>query len=319
MKKIAVVGVQESIGREILSYLAEEGYKPEQVVALEPKSALGNMVSFGEDDELDVESLDKFDFSGVAAAVFCVAAEVAKKYVPHALAKGVKVVDCSSAFFGDPDVPMIISGINGEKLSAAKRGLVMVPSAGVTQMLLPLKNIHEQYQITRIVVSDYTSTSVYGKEGMDELFNQTRKIFMNDTLVDDQQVFHKQVAFNVIPQVGDFQGDETVVEWAFNAETKQILGPDVRVHAECAEDIDVEDARELMKKLPGIVVFDKHVDGGYVTVNDVQGENDIYISRLRQDTSVENGISFWCVADNLRAGVAKNALAVAKLLTETSN
>ena len=336
MKKIAVVGVQESIGREILSYLAEEGYKPEQVVALEPKSALGNMVSFGEDDELDVESLDKFDFSGVAAAVFCVAAEVAKKYVPHALAKGVKVVDWSSAFFGDPDVPMIISGINGEKLSAAKRGLVMVPSAGVTQMLLPLKNIHEQYQITRIVVSDYTSTSVYGKEGMDELFNQTRKIFMNDTLVDDQQVFHKQVAFNVIPQVGDFQGDETVVEWAFNAETKQILGPDVRVHAncaiipafigcgqyvnvECAKDIDVEDARELMKKVPGIVVFDKHVDGGYVTVNDVQGENDIYISRLRQDTSVENGISFWCVADNLRAGVAKNALAVAKLLTETSD
>ncbi len=332
MKKVAVIGVSENIGREVLAYLAEEGFDRRSVFALEAKSAAGNMVSYGEDDELDVLGLDRFDFSTVDTAVFAASAEVCKKYIPQALEKDVKVVDCSGAFFGEPDVPMIIAGMNDDKLAQAKRGLAAVPSAGVTQMLLPLKLINEQHVISRIVVSDYTSTSVYGKEGMDELFNQTRKIFMNDTLVDDQQVFHKQIAFNVIPQVGEFIGDETQNEWAFNAETKQILGSQVKVHANCAvvpafigcgqyvnvefsDEIDVEEARSLMKKVQGVVVFDKHVDGGYVTINDVQGENNIYISRLRQDTSVENGISFWCVADNLRAGVAKNALSVAKLLS----
>ncbi len=331
MKKYAVVGVTESVGREVLSYLSEQGVKPENVVALESRSALGNMVSYGEEDELDVVGLDGYDFKGVTVAVFASSAEISKKYIPHALAKGVKVVDCSSAFFGQPDVPMIIAGFNDDKIAAAKRGLAAVPSADVTQMLIPLQNIHRNYQIKRIVVSDYTSASVYGKEAMDELFNQTRKIFMNDTLADDQNIFHKQIAFNVIPQVGEFIGDETGCEWAFNAETKAVLGGDVKVHANCAivaafigcgqyinveceKDIDVEDARKLIEKVPGVIVFDKHTDGGYVTVTDVQGEDGIYVSRLRQDTSVENGISLWCVADNLRVGVAKNALAVAELL-----
>ncbi len=224
MKKIAVIGVSENIGREVLAYLAEEGFDHRSVFALEAKSAAGNMVSYGEDEELDILGLDRFDFSTIDTAIFTASAEVCKKYIPQVLEKGVKVVDCSGAFFGEPDVPMIIAGMNDEKLVQAKRGLASVPSAGVTQMLLPLKLINEQHVISRIVVSDYTSTSVYGKEGMDELFNQTRKIFMNDTLVDDQQVFHKQIAFNVIPQVGEFIGDETQNEWAFNAETKQILG-----------------------------------------------------------------------------------------------
>lgn len=331
MKKIAVAGVLESTGREILSLLAEEGYKASEVVALEPRSALGTMVSFGEEDDIDVLGLDSFDFSSVEAAIFATTAEVAKKYIPLALTKGVKVVDCSNAFFGEPDVPLVINGINEADVAKAKRGLVAVPSADVTQLLIPLRNIHEKYRITRLVVSNYASTSTYGKEAMDELFNQTRRIFMNDTLVDDQQIFHKQIAFNVIPQVGDFIGEETSCEWAFNAETKQILGGSVKVHANCAfvaafvgcgqyvnletaEDIDVEEARALIKNVPGVIVFDKHVDGGYVTLNDVQGENNIFISRLRQDTSVENGISYWCAADNLRAGVANNALAVMHLL-----
>lgn len=332
MKKYAVIGVTETIGRELLSYLSEQGVKPENVVALEPRSALGTMVSYGEEEELDVLSLDGYGFDGVDVAIFAVSAEVSKKYIPHALAKGVKVVDCSDAFFGQPDVPVIIAGFNDDKIAEAKRGLVVIPSADVTQMLIPLQNIHRQYQITRIVVSDYTSASVYGKEAMDELFNQTRKIFMNDTLADDQKIFHKQIAFNVIPQVGEFIGDETACEWAFNAQSKAVLGGEVKVHAncavvaafigcgqyvnlECAKDIDVDDARKLIESVPGVVVFDKHLDGGYVSLTDVQGEDGIYISRLRQDTSVENGISLWCVADNLRAGVAKNALAVAELLT----
>ncbi len=331
MKKIAIVGVLGSVGHEILDNLAEEGFPVKSVFALEAKSAAGNMVSYGEDDELDILGLDNFDFSSVDTAIFASHAEVSKRYIPTALEKGVKVVDCSNAFFGNPDVPLVINGINEDKITQAVKGLVSIPSADVTQMLIPLKYVKD-YAISRIVVSNYTSASVYGKEGMDELFNQTRKIFMNDTLVDDQQVFHKQIAFNVIPQVGDFIGDETSCEWAFNAETKQILGAQVKVHANCAvvpafigtgqyvniefdTEVDVDDIKTLMKKVPQVVVFDKPVDGGYVTINDVQGENNIYISRLRQDTSVENGISFWCVADNLRAGVARNALAVAKQLT----
>ena len=331
--KIAVVGVQESRGREILGLLVEKGIKAENVFALEMKAPLGTMISYGEDDDLDVYNLEEFDFAQVNAAIFATSAEISKKYVAKALAKNCKVVDCSTAFFADEDVPMVVAGVNDADIINAKRGLVSVPNASVTQMVLPLAKLSEQFAIKRIVVSTYMSTSVYGKEAMDELFAQVRKIYMNDTLVDDQSVFKKQIAFNVIPQVGEFIGDETSAEWSFNSEVKQVLNPDVKVHAncavipafigcgqfvniECAKDIDVEDARNLMKKVPGVVVFDKHVDGGYVTINDVQGENDIYISRMRQDTSVENGISFWCVADNFRAGMARNVLSLAQKLVK---
>ena len=202
MTKYAVIGVSESTGREILSALSEAGISSKNVYALEPRSALGNMVSYGEEDELDILGLDGFDFSKVDVAIFTTVKEVSKKYIPTAV-KFCKVIDCSNAYFGDPDVPMIVDGLNDQNLSKAKKGIISVPSADVTQLLLPLKNINEEYGIKRIVVSVYTAASVYGKDGMDELFNQTRKIFMNDTLVDDQKVFKKQIAFNVIPQVGD--------------------------------------------------------------------------------------------------------------------
>ena len=333
MQKIAVIGVQEGVGREILNLLAEQGIKTKDIVALEPRSALGNMVSYGEDEEIDVLSLDGFDFKTVSAAVFAVPAEVAKKYLAAALKAGIRVIDASGASAGEAGVPMVVAGINDDKLSAAARKLIAVPSAEVSQMLIPLQEIHRRYRIRRLVVSTYSSTSVYGRPAMDELFNQTRRIFMNDTLADDQQVFHKQIAFNVIPHLGDFIGEETACEWSFNTETKQVLGSDVRVHAncaiipafigsaqyinvECAEEIDVADAGELIKKVNGVIVFDKQVDGGYVTLHDVQGENDIYVSRLRQDTSVENGISFWCVADNMRAAAAKNIINLLKSWTD---
>lgn len=331
MTKIAVVGVMESVGREILSFLEEDGIKAKDVFAVDYKSALGNQVSYGEDDDLDVYNLDDFDFGRVDVAIFATTDELAKRYVPKALSKGIKVIDTSSAFFAESDVPMIVAGVNDVKVNEAKRGLVSIPSAAVTQMLLPLSKVNEKYLINRLVVTSYSSTSVYGKEGMDELFNQVRKIYMNDSLVDDQQVFNKQIAFNVIPQVGEFLGDETQTEWALNAETKKVLNGNVKVHAncavipafigcglfvnvECADEVDVEDVRSLMSKTEGVVVFDKHVNGGYVTMSDVQGENEVYVSRLRQDVSVENGISFWCVADNLRVGVAKNAFNVMKLM-----
>ena len=323
MSKIAVIGAEESIGREVLNFLADGNYKVSDVVALEPKALLGSTVSYGEDDEIDVHNLDDFDFSGVNLAVFASSEEISKRFVSKALAKGAKVIDCTTNFFSDSDVPMIVAGVNDEQLKTAKRNLVSVPSAAVTQILLPLVEVDKKYNITRLVVSTYTSTSVYGKAGMDELFSQTRRIFMNESLADNQKVFEKQIAFNVIPQVEDFIGDETKYEWSINAETKKVLGRDIKVHANCAfipafignaayvnveceNDVDVDDVEKLMKQTRDVIVFDKKVKGGYVTLNDVQGEIEVYVSRLRQDVSVENGFSYWCAADNLRFGVAGN-------------
>ncbi len=324
MKKIAVIGVQDSIGREILAYLADGGYKPADVAALEPKAPLGTQVSFGEEDDIDVFGLEDFDFAGAETAIFASSEEISRRYALKAADKGCKVIDCSSCFFADEDVPMIIAGVNDERLADARKNIVSVPSAAVTQILLPLKAADDAYKLKRLIVSTYASTSVYGKEGMDELFNQTRKIFMNESLVDNQKVFDKQIAFNVIPQVEEFIGEETKCEWAINAETKKVLGRDIKVHANCAfipafignaayvnaeceQDVDVDEVRKLMKQTEGVIVFDKNVKGGYVTLNDVQGETEVYVSRLRQDASVENGFSFWSVADNLRFGVAGNA------------
>ncbi len=331
MTKIAIAGVQENIGREILSFLDENGFKAEDIVALEPKAPLGTQVSYSEDEDLDVFNLDDFDFSKVDVAVFATSEAVSKHYIPKALAKKIKVIDCSSAYFADDDVPLIIAGYNNDKIMTAGKGLVAIPSSAVIQMLTPLLHVEEKYHIKRIVVSTYTSTSVYGKEAMDELFSQTRRIFMNAPIVDDQQVFHKQIAFNVIPQIGDFIGEETQAEWAMNAESKKVLGTDVKVHAnsaiipafvgaaqyvnvECERDVDVDDVRQIMKNTSGVVVFDKNTDGGYVCLTDIQGEDNVYVSRLRQDSTVDNGFSFWCVADDLRACVAKNAFEVLKLI-----
>lgn len=334
MTKYAIVGAEESVGREILSFMEEDSIKASNVFAVDVNAPLGTQVSYGEDEELDVHNLETFDFSQVNAAVFATTAEVAKRFIPKAIKAGVKVVDATGATFEDSDVPMIISGVNEAEIKKATKGLVTIPSAAVTQMLIPLKAVHDKYKIKRMVVNCYVSTSIYGKEAMDELFDQTRKIFMNESLVDNQKVFNKQIAFNIIPQAGEFIGDETSFEWAMNAETKKVLGVDVKVHAnfavipafigtaqyvnvECAEEIDADEARKLMKSTKGVVVFDKKVDGGYVSLVDVQGEDNIYVSRVRQDVSVENGISFWCVADNLHVGMAKNAYAVMRDLLKS--
>ena len=334
MTKYAIVGAEESVGREILSFMEEDSIKASNVFAVDVNAPLGTQVSYGEDEELDVHNLETFDFSQVNAAVFATTTEVAKRFIPKAIKAGVKVVDATGATFEDSDVPMIISGVNEAEIKKATKGLVTIPSAAVTQMLIPLKAVHDKYKIKRMVVNCYVSTSIYGKEAMDELFDQTRKIFMNESLVDNQKVFNKQIAFNIIPQAGEFIGDETSFEWAMNAETKKVLGVDVKVHAnfavipafigtaqyvnvECAEEIDADEARKLMKSTKGVVVFDKKVDGGYVSLVDVQGEDNIYVSRVRQDVSVENGISFWCVADNLHVGMAKNAYAVMRDLLKS--
>jgi len=329
MDKIAIIGAMESVGREILGFLADSGVQKSNVFALEPKSSLGTMVAFGEEEDLDVLNLEDFDFAKVKLAVFASSEEISKRYVPKALAKDVKVIDATSQFFADADVPMIVSGVNDVILAKTKRNLICVPSASVSQILLPLAKVDEKYGLKRIIASTYSSTSMYGKEGMDELFAQTRRIFMNEGISDKQEVFAKQIAFNVIPQVGDFIGEETKCEWGMNSEIKKVLGKDIKVHAncafipafvgnaafvnvECGHEVDVDDIRGLMKKTPGVIIFDKQTKGGYVTLNDVQGEVEVYVSRLRQDASVENGFSFWCVADNLRFGVAGNVFKIIK-------
>ena len=331
MSKIAIIGAQCNTGREVLSFLDENGFKAADIVAVEPKTPLGTQISYSEDEDLDVLNLDDYDFSGVDVAIFASSEEISKHYIPRALAKNVKVIDCSQAYFADEDVPLIIAGFNNDKIFTARKGLVAVPSAAVAQMLTPLLKVHEKYEIKRIIVSTYTSTSVYGKEAMDELFSQTRRIYMNAPLVDDQQVFHKQIAFNVIPQIGEFIGEETQTEWAMNAESKKILGANVKVHAnsavipafigaaqyvnvECKQETDVDEVRKLMKQTQGVVVFDKNTDGGYVCLTDIQGEDNVYVSRLRQDSTIDNGFSFWCVADDLRACAAQNAFNVLKLI-----
>ena len=331
MKKIAIIGATGGCGREILNMLEENNFSADDIFAVDTDSPLGTQISYGEDVDMDVYNLRDFDFGSAAVAVFCVSEDLVKHYTPRALAKGAKVIDCSGAYATESDVPLIIAGMNDEKIVTAKRGIISLPSPQVTQLMLPLQKIFKNYAIKRMVINTYMATSVYGKEAMDELFNQTRKIFMNEPIVDDETVFHKQVAFNVLPQVGEFIGDETKQEWAMNVEIKKILGQDIKVHANCAivpvfvgigafvnveceDEVDVDSIRNQMRDTKGVVVFDKHVDCGYVSMNDVQSESDVYVSRLRQDVSVENGFSFWSVADDLRAGTAQNAYNVLKII-----
>jgi len=329
VRKVAIVGDLKNLGRELLSILEENGWKSTDVAAVENRTPLGTTVSYGEDDEIDVENLDDFDFSKVDGVIFATSEAVTKRHLSKALDSGAKIVDCSGASFENQQTPMIIASINDSQIEG--HSLVGVPCFFVTQMLLPLQKIVAKYEIKRIVTSTYTSTSVYGKEAMDELFNQTRKIFMNEPLVDNQAFFGKQIAFNVLPQIGDFMGDETHAEWQINAESKKVLGKDIKIHAncaiipafvgaaqyinvECANEVDADEIKKLMGEADGVVVFDKNVDGGYVSLTDVQGEDNVYVSRVRQDVSVEDGFSFWCVADNVRATVAQNAFRVLKLM-----
>ncbi len=329
MEKIAIVGATNSLGREILNIFEENNIKAENVMAVDVNSPLGTQVSYGEDVDMDVFNLEDFDFSSVKSAVFATTEEIAKHYIKRAVQKKVKVIDCSGAYALDNEVPLILSGFNSEKIKEAKNDIIALPSPEAAQIIKALSKVTESCKITRMVINAYMPASVYGKEGMDELFTQTRKIFMNEPLVDDEKVFKRQMAFNVLPQVGEFIGDETKFEWALNVEIKKILGADVKVHAncafvpsfvgigefvnvECSDEVDVDEIRNIMRDTNGVIVFDKHVDCGYVSVTDVQGESDVYVSRLRQDVSVENGFSFWCVADDLRAGIAQSAYALVK-------
>ncbi len=328
--KVAVVGATGNVGREMLGVLDERGFPADEVVALASRRSQGTEVSYG-DRTLKVKSLDTYDFSDTDIVLMSAGGSVAKEWGPKIAAQGCVVIDNSSAFRYDSDVPLIVPEVNADAIIGfRKRNIIANPNCSTAQMVVALKPIHEAAGIKRIVVATYQSVSGAGKDAMDELFSQTRAVFVSDSI--ENKRFTKRIAFNVIPHIDVFMEDgQTKEEWKMTAETKKILDPKIKVTATCvrvpvfighSEAINLElerplsaaKARALLREAPGVLVVDKHEDGGYVTPIEVAGEDATYVSRIREDSTVENGLSIWVVADNLRKGAALNAVQIAELL-----
>ena len=327
--KVAVVGATGAVGREILKILAERNFPASEVFALASPRSTGQNVSFGDKTVLKIKNLETFDFTGVDLALFSPGAAVSAIHAPRAAAQGCVVIDNTSQFRMEPDVPLVVPEVNPHHLVRfRKRGIVANPNCSTIQMVVALKPLHEVARIKRVVVSTYQSVSGAGKEGMDELFNQTKGSFVHDMPTVEQ--FTKPISFNVIPHIDKFMEDgATKEEWKMAVETRKILDPDIQVFATCvrvpvfighAESINVEfempitvaQASAALKKAPGVSLFDKREDAGYITPLDAAGEDDVFVSRLRRDPTVPHGLAFWCVSDNLRKGAALNAVQIAE-------
>ena len=330
---VAVVGATGNVGRELLQILDERHFPVKDVVALASERSAGAEVSFGEDTVLKVRDLAGFDFSGVDIVLSSAGAKVSAGFAPRAAAAGAIVIDNTSQFRMDPDVPLVVPEVNPQALAGyTQRNIIANPNCSTIQMVLALKPLHDMATITRVVVATYQSVSGAGKEAMDELFTQTRAVFVNDAIV--KEYFPKQIAFNVIPQIDVFMDDgSTKEEWKMMVETKKILDPRIKLTATCvrvpvfighAEAINVEferpidatQARAALRRAPGVAVVDHRAEEGYVTPVEVAGEDNVYISRIRDDSTVDNGLSFWCVGDNIRKGAALNAVQIAELLVK---
>jgi aspartate-semialdehyde dehydrogenase len=332
--KVAVVGATGNVGRTILETLAEREFPADEVIALASSKSTGVEVSYGEDEVLKVGLLDDFDFKGTDIALFSPGSKVSKKHAPRAAAAGCVVIDNSSQFRMDPDVPLVVPEVNAEAIAGyTKRNIIANPNCSTIQMVMALKPLHDAAGISRVVVATYQSVSGAGKAAMDELFNQTRGIYVNDPVV--KEAFSKQIAFNVIPQIDAFMDDgSTKEEWKMSVETRKILDPGIKVVATCVRvpvfighgeaitiemenELTVSRARSLLRAAPGVSVVDRRVEEGYVTPAECAGEDMVYVSRIREDFTVENGLSFWVVSDNLRKGAALNAVQIAEVLAET--
>jgi aspartate-semialdehyde dehydrogenase len=329
--KVAVIGATGNVGREMLATMAAREFPADEVIALASENSAGKEVSYGEDDVLKVQDLGKFDFTGVDIALSSPGAKVSAIHSPRAAAAGCVVVDNTSFFRMHPDVPLVVPEVNPEAIAGyTKKGIIANPNCSTIQMVVALKPLHDVARIRRVVVSTYQSVSGAGRDAMDELFTQTRGIYVNDPV--EIKKFTKQIAFNVIPHIDVFLDDGyTKEEWKMNVETKKILDPSIKITASCvrvpvfighAEMINVEferpitaeEAREALRRAPGVVVVDEREPGGYVTPVECAGEDAVYVSRIREDITVENGLAFWCVADNLRKGAALNAVQIAEVL-----
>jgi aspartate-semialdehyde dehydrogenase len=329
--KVAVIGATGNVGREMLQTLVDRQFPVDEVVALASERSVGREVSFGDNKVLKCKDLAKFDFKGIDIALSSPGAKVSAVHSPRAAAAGCVVIDNTSHFRMDPDVPLVVPEVNPDAIAHyKKRGIIANPNCSTIQMVVALKPLHTLGKIKRVVVSTYQSVSGAGKDAMDELFEQTRAIYVNDPV--KPQKFPKQIAFNVIPQIDVFMDDgATKEEWKMTVETRKILDRDIEVHATCVRvpvfvshseavnveferPVSVEAATEALKNAPGVVVIDHREPGGYVTPVEATGEDAVYVSRIRKDPTVKNGLSFWCVADNLRKGAALNAVQIAEVL-----
>ena len=329
--RVAVVGATGNVGREMLNILAERQFPADEVVALASRRSLGTEVSYG-DKTLKTKDLDQFDFTGWDIALFAIGSEATAQYAPKAAKAGCVVIDNSSLYRYEPDIPLIVPEVNPEAIEGVKnRNIIANPNCSTAQMVVALKPLHDRAKIKRVVVSTYQSVSGAGKEGMDELWEQTKAVYNPVTDVPPAK-FTKQIAFNVIPHIDKFMEDgSTKEEWKMVVETKKIVDPSIKVTATCVrvpvfvghseavniefeEFLDEDEARDILREAPGVMVIDKREDGGYVTPVECVGDYATFISRIRQDSTVENGLNLWCVSDNLRKGAALNAVQIAEVL-----
>jgi aspartate-semialdehyde dehydrogenase len=329
--KVVVVGATGNVGREMLNILHERAFPIDEIAALASRKSLGSEVSFG-DKTLITRDLASFDFKGWDIALFAIGSQATKEFAPKAAAAGCVVIDNSSLYRYDPDVPLIVPEVNADAIMGyAKKNIIANPNCSTAQMVVALKPLHDRARIKRVVVSTYQSVSGAGREGMDELWDQTKSIYNPVTDV-PPKTFQKQIAFNVIPQIDVMMDDGTTKEeWKMVAETKKIMDPKIKVTATCVrvpvfvghseainiefEDfLDEDEARDILRESPGVLVIDKREDGGYVTPIECVGDFATFVSRIRQDSTVENGINLWCVSDNLRKGAALNAVQIAEVL-----
>ena len=327
--RVVVAGATGNVGREMLNILAEREFPIDEIVALASRKSLGTECSFG-DKTLKTKDLDTFDFTGWDIALFAIGSEATAIYAPKAAKAGCVVIDNSSLYRYDPDVPLVVPEVNPEAvLGYAKKNIIANPNCSTAQMVVALKPLHDRARIKRVVVSTYQSVSGAGKAGMDELWDQTKSIY-NPTDSKPPTKFTKQIAFNVIPHIDKFMEDgSTKEEWKMVVETKKILDTKIKVTATCVrvpvfvghseainiefEDfLDEEEARDILREAPGVMVIDKREDGGYVTPIECVGDYATFISRIRQDSTLDSGLNLWCVSDNLRKGAALNAVQIAE-------
>ncbi len=330
--RVVVVGATGNVGREMLNILGERQFPIDEIAAVASPRSTGDVIDFGDTgQELRVKNIDHFDFAGWDIALFAAGSAASKAHAPRAAQAGCTVIDNSSLFRMDPDVPLIVPEVNPEAIDLYRRkNIIANPNCSTAQMVVVLKPLHDAAVIKRVVVATYQSVSGAGKAGMDELFEQSRNIFVGDPNAPVK--FTKQIAFNVIPHIDDFLDDgSTKEEWKMVVETKKILDPKIKVTATCvrvpvfvghSEAINIEfeneisaaQAQAILREAPGIMLVDKREDGGYVTPVECVGEYATYVSRVREDSTVDNGLSLWCVSDNLRKGAALNAVQIAELL-----
>ena len=330
--RVAVVGATGNVGREMLAILAEREFPMDEVAAVASSRSQGVEVELGDTGKmLKCQNIEHFDWAGWDIALFAAGSGPAKEYAPKAAAAGCVVIDNSSLYRMDPDVPLIVPEVNPDAIDDySKRNIIANPNCSTAQMVVALKPLHDAAKIKRVVVSTYQSVSGAGKAGMDELFEQSRNIFVGDPA--EPKKFTKQIAFNVIPHIDVFLDDgSTKEEWKMVVETKKILDPKIKVNATCVrvpvfvghseainiefeDEISAERAQDILREAPGVMLVDKREDGGYVTPIECAGDGATYVSRVREDPTVDNGLTIWCVSDNLRKGAALNAVQIAELL-----